>query len=300
MVIFLATVFYLGMGLLMANIYFDEGINGIKGIFFLIFIALLFFLGFYTPWVYLKGTYTISFDDKRVRFKSAFDFFELYWSEIEKIQITGKVLFRYILPFPMEGTMIKAKDKDIILYDSFLVKPHLIKYALYTFYKTKKFPDVYDEIPVKSNETRFEKFKIFKGNAFFSLRGILTWGFILFIFILPLINQAVSNKSMVILIMIGTLWLIFNSIFMHYFGLSDKYLVIRNHINPFKNKIYRLEDIKEIVFETMDNWPNCIRVITTKYHSKLFGAGTLRDKTWLEMKKYFEAKQITVRNECIY
>lgn len=300
LVIFFTTVFYLALGLFLVNIYFDEGITGIKGIFFLIFIALLFFLGFYSPWVYLKSTYTISFDDKRLIFKSAFDFFELYWSEIDELQITGKVLFRYILPFPMEGTIIKTKDKDICLYDMLLAKPHMIKYALYTFYKTKKIPDDYDEIPVKSNETRFEKFILFKGNAIFSFRGILTWGFFLFMLSLPLINRPSPNKSLVIIIVIGTLWLILNSIFMNYFGLSDKYLVIRNHINPFKYKVYRLEDIKEVVYETMDKWPNCLRVITTRYHSKLFGAGTLRDKTWLEMKEYFESKQIKVRNECIY
>lgn len=283
----------------MVKMYLDEGISGIKGVFFLILIAFTFFLGFYSPWVYFKNTYIISFDDKRLTLKSAFDYFELYWSEIEKIQITGKVFFRYILPFPMEGTIIKTKDKDIILYDTFLVKPHLIKYALDTFHKTKKFPVDYIEKPVKSNETEFEKFTIFKGSAFFSFRGITTWGLIVFFFILPLTNPPTSNNSLIALIIIGSLWLMLNSIFMHYFGLSDKYLVIRNHFNPLKNKVYKLEDIKEVVYETSGKWPNCLRVITKKYHSKLYGAGTLRDKTWLEMKELFELNQIKVRNECI-
>lgn len=299
LVILFATVFYLGIGLLMVNIYFDESISGIKGIFLWVFIAILFFLGFYSPWIYLKNTYTINFDDKRLTFKSAFDFFELNWSEVKKIQITGKVFFRYIFLIPMEGTIIKTNDKEIVLYDSFLAKPHLIKYALYTFYKTKKLPNDYKEKPVKSNETRFEKFTLFKGNAFFSFRGILTWGFIIFIFLVPLIKQPYSNKSFLPLGIISILWLIFNSIFMHYFGLSDKYLVIRNHINPFIFRVYRLEDIKEVVYETRDKWPNCLRVITTKFNSRLFGAGTLLDKTWLEMKEYLESKQIKVRNECI-
>ena len=87
---------------------------------------------------------------------------------------------------------------------------------------------------------------------------------------------------------------------MHYFGLSDKYLVIRNHINPFIFRVYRLDDIREVVYETRDKWPNSLRVITKKFNSRLFGAGTLLDKTWLEMKVYLESKQIKVRNECIY
>lgn len=283
----------------MVNIYIDEAVSGIKGIFFWIFIGISFFLGLYSPWIYFKNTYTINFDDKRLTFKSAFDFFELNWSEIKKIQITGKVFFRYIFLIPIEGTIIKTDDKEVVLYDSFLANPHLIKYALYTFYKTKKFPNDFKEKPVKSNETRFEKFILFKGNAFLSFRGILTWGLIILILLVPIINQPFPNRSFLPLATIGILWLIFSSIFMHYFGLSDKYLVIRNHINPFIFRVYRLEDVREVVFETRDKWPNCLRVITKKFHSRLFGAGTLRDKTWLEMKVYLESKQIKVRNECI-
>lgn len=284
----------------MLKIYFDENISGLKGILLLTFIALLFFLGLYTPWIYFKRTYTISFDDKRLKIKSAFDYFEFTWNEIKKIRITGKVYFRYIIPFPMEGTVIETEDREIVLYDTFFVKPHLIKYALNTFYNTQKFPDDYNDRPVKSNETRFEKFNLFKGSAIFSFRGILTWGLIVFFFILLLINPSKSNSTWIALMIIGSLWLLTNSLFMHYFELSDKYLVIKNHFNPLKNKVYRLDDIKEVVYETRDKWPNCLRVITKKYHSKLYGAGTLRDKTWLEMKEHFESNKINVRNECIY
>ena|SRR5690554_1098715 len=300
LVLLFAVGFFIALGAFMLKMYFDENINGFKGILLLAFIALLFFLGLYTPWIYFKRTYIISFDDKRLKFKSVFDYFELTWNEIEKIRITGKVYFRYIIPYPMEGTVIKTKDREIILYDMFFVKPHLIKYALHTFYKTKKFPDDFNDKPVKSSETRFEKFNIFKGSVIFSFRGILTWGLIIFFFILPLLNPPKSNSPWIALIIIGTLWLLANTLFMHYFGLSDKYLVIRNHLNPLKNKVYRLDDIKEVVYETRDKWPNCLRVITKKYHSKLYGAGTLRDKTWLNMKEHFESNKIKVRNECIY
>lgn len=299
MAIVIAIVFFMVLGAFMLKIYFDENISGFKGILFLALNVLLFFLALYTPWVYFKNTYTICFDDKRLKFKSAFDSFELTWDEIERIRITGKVYFRYIIPYPMEGTVIKTKNREIILYDTLFVKPHLIKYALHTYYKTKKFPDDFNDIPVKNSETRFEKFNLFKGSPVFSFRGILIWGLIMFFLILPIINPPKSINTWIGLMTFGVLWLLANSIFMNYFGVSDKYLVIRNHFNPLKNRVYRLDDIKEVVYETRDKWPNCMRVITKKYHSKLYPAGTLRDKTWLKMKKDFESNKIKVRNECI-
>jgi hypothetical protein len=65
-------------------------------------------------------------------------------------------------------------------------------------------------------------------------------------------------------------------------------------------KIYRNKDIKEIVFETRDKMPNCLRIITDDFRNKIYPAATLRDKTWLNLKTKLEAKGIIVRNECIY
>jgi hypothetical protein len=60
-----------------------------------------------------------------------------------------------------------------------------------------------------------------------------------------------------------------------------------------------LADIKEVVYETQGKQPNCMRIITNDFRNKLYPAGTLRDKTWLDLKDKLEKKGITVRNECI-
>jgi hypothetical protein len=61
-----------------------------------------------------------------------------------------------------------------------------------------------------------------------------------------------------------------------------------------------LTDIKEVVFETQGKQPNCMRIITKDFRNRLYPAGTLRDKTWLEMKRQLESNGVSVRNECIY
>ena len=86
---------------------------------------------------------------------------------------------------------------------------------------------------------------------------------------------------------------------MNYFVLTKDYLIVKNHNFLWQTKIYCLKDIKEIVYETQSKQPNSMRVITIDFKNKLYPAGTLRNKTWLEMKNRFEAKGLKVRNECI-
>ena len=58
-------------------------------------------------------------------------------------------------------------------------------------------------------------------------------------------------------------------------------------------------EIEIIVFESQGKQPNSLRIITTNYKRKLYPAGTLNNKKWLEMKTELERKNIKVRNECI-
>ena len=87
---------------------------------------------------------------------------------------------------------------------------------------------------------------------------------------------------------------------MNYFLISNDYLIVKNHNHIWKEKIYHLSNIKEVVFESNGQQPNCMRIITKDFKNKLYPAGTLRGKTWLKMKKKLELKGVIVRNECIY
>lgn len=88
-------------------------------------------------------------------------------------------------------------------------------------------------------------------------------------------------------------------IIMHYFKLSPNFMVVRNHNFFWKKDVYRLTDIREVVFETRTKMPICLRVITNGYRDKLYAADTLYRKTWLVLKAELESKNIQVRNECL-
>ena len=94
-------------------------------------------------------------------------------------------------------------------------------------------------------------------------------------------------------------WFLANSWGMHFFRLSGESLRVKNQNQPWQQHKYPLTDFKEIVFETQGKGPNTLRVIKVNHKNKVYSAGTLRDKTWLKLKKSLEEKGIPVRNECI-
>ena len=156
---------------------------------------------------------------------------------------------------------------------------------------------------IHRNEIRFEKEETFKRNQFLSFSGIFLWGSIAFFIFLvlsdernpPLINSIIAVSGWVAFMFAMFSW------HMYYFGLTKEHLIIRNHNYPWITKIYQLSDIKEVVFEHPygTKLPDCMRVITIDYRTKLYPAQTLRNKTWLKMKRELEKNGVKVRNECI-
>jgi len=140
----------------------------------------------------------------------------------------------------------------------------------------------------------------FKGNQLMSIHGILMWGLIGFFLYLILSKDTLPPIGALIFFgALGIFWFVSNSWLMNFFGVSHDYFVIKNHNFIWKKKLYKINNIKEVVFETQGKMPNCLRIITKDFRNKLYPAATLRDKTWLELKRTLEKRGIKVRNECI-
>jgi hypothetical protein len=247
---------------------------------------------------YLKNSPTVVVDNIQISFNDEI----YYWTEIAQIDLTGKRPFKYLINFPMEGTMLTFKDGTVkYFFDDMYSNTWKVKSYIQQVIINKKTSAEIATYQVDKNEILFENFEVFKGNQFTSLRGISLWGAIGFFtyMFFSSENKLTTIGFLIFFGVFGTFWFTVNSYLMHYFALSDKYFAIRNHNFIWKNKIYRIDDIKEIVFETRHKMPNCLRVITKDFRNSVYPAGTLRDKLWLDMKDKLELKGINVRNECI-
>jgi hypothetical protein len=86
---------------------------------------------------------------------------------------------------------------------------------------------------------------------------------------------------------------------LHYFILTDNYLIVRNHNFFWKNDVYRLSDIKKISFEQQGRSPNFMRIITNDFKMKVYLADSLNKKHWNDLKENLLAKGILVKKSFI-
>jgi hypothetical protein len=299
LVVFSTLVFCI-IGTLLMVFSIDELQKGqptIKDYFIPILGVASYAFAFIMPYAYWKNSPQIIADENSIKIGDQ----TFFLKDIKDIVLTGKMPFRVIMNFPMEGTAIIFKDgTEKILFDDMYVNSPELKLFLEHIVLKKKdyFPTAIKRI--RKNEVRFEQEDTFKGNQFTSIRGISLWGIIVpLTFILFSRWHKMQVWELMLMVTVGIFWFIVHSWLMHYFGLTRSYLIVRNHNFIWQAKIYRLSDIKEVVFEALESQPNSMRIITNDYRNKRYPAGTLSDKTWIDLGFKLEAKGIRVRNECI-
>lgn len=290
--IFLATVM-----LFLFKKELDSGALETKSYFLPLASLCVYFIAFYTVYKYYKNAPIVELDEQAITIgKQTFS-----WSDVKRIELTGKWNFPFIGSFPMEAFEIEFNDgTSKVIFDDMYSNSWEIKSFIQNVIIDKKDVKSINATKASINDTKFEPFDVFKGNQFTSFRGIMLWGFMVFFaFILISKNRVPETKGLIFLVVMALFWFVVFSYQMNYFSCSKNFFIVKNHNFLWRNTIFKLTDIKEIVFETQNKQPNSLRVITKDFRNKLFLAGTLRDSNWLEMKRVLEKYNIEVRNECI-
>ncbi len=262
----------------------------------------LFFilLGIFSLYKYFRNTPIVKTDQYQVTFNDT----EAYeWNELESAELTGKQPFRYLFSYKMEGMVLRFKNGKVkYLFDDFYVNLSEIKSFIQQVIIDRQTTFTYQSEVVEENQNIPETFAAFKGNQFTSLRGIMLWSLyavIIFMFILRpgYLDNINIPKFISFFGLFCIAWYYFNSLLLNYFLVSEHYLAVKNHNLPWRKKLYRLEDVKEVAIETQGKMPNSLRIITKDFRSKVFPGGTLNDRQWLALKEKLNSKSITVRND---
>lgn len=229
-------------------------------------------------------------------------------SEISEIYF-GKVPFRFVIPYPLEGVMVKTKaGEESFIYDYYYFNTAKLKWILSQFIDENhqltgsdfSSARAFKRNKVKYSEIRFEKFLTYKGIWWLTFIGIAFIVIILLPFAIALMKGKGFNMPIQVYIgMVGFFYLVFGYQ-LNYFKLSDKYLVVKHHLWLWREKIYRLDEIEEIVTEQPYNISISLRVITTGYKSKLYPAGSLSKKKWKELHQQLKSHGVKVRKETFY
>ena len=222
-------------------------------------------------------------------------------SAVIQFEPTGKRKFPMIGGMYHESALLQFGDGETLtIFDNMYHNTWQLKILVDQAVKGQQNGHISIITHVKRNDIAEEHFDSFKWNPVFSFRGLTLWGFIgLMLFLAFQTVPPGKAERFYVLIIFSISWFIVHLFLLFYISVSSAHLVLRNHYLPGWRKIYRMEDIREIVFEQIGRSPNGLRVITKDFKSRLYFAGTLRDKTWFALKARLEELGVKVRNEAL-
>lgn len=141
----------------------------------------------------------------------------------------------------------------------------------------------------------------YKGYQLLSFEGSYIWilvGPLIYVALFKSINPVMPNFSIFVLIILA--WTALCSLLLHYFRVSENHLIVKAHNLFWKKHVYTISEVREVVFEEPTSYrfrTKGLRIITKDFKTKLYPAGSLTTKTWLQLKADLEKKGIRVRNE---
>ncbi len=254
----------------------------------------LIFLSVISIVVFFKNTPAVKLNLESITFNHSE---KLYWTDLEKIDLTGKKSFSFMDFDRREAVTLKFKgEREKYIFDDMYSNSSQIKVFIQQVVVDKSAVEAIKLQPVPS--VIHETFIKYNGYQLLSFTGIMMW-FLLTPAIFLFIKAALifNIDQMIGFVAFGIIWFFFWGFKMYYFELSDNYFEMRLHNIPWFKKVYRLSDIKEIVFEQPYKRPTSLRIITNDFENTLYPASTLRNKRWMELKADLEKKNIKVRNE---
>lgn len=109
-------------------------------------------------------------------------------------------------------------------------------------------------------------------------------------------NLTVAGKSGFLLAAILLLYFLFGSQ-LYYFLVSDRALVIKNHLYPWYNRMFSLVDIRSVAVEDPRPGWVILHITTKDYQAAGFSADSLREPQWKALIQKLRGKGIPVISE---
>ncbi len=247
------------------------------GFIFIILTAILFY-------IYAKVIYLVKIDADTIYIYGVFKKRKLSITEIKSINLFSKENFYWSAGSYTIGTRIELENGErVIIADPFYHNIGSIKQVLSESFIEKLVVNPSKKTNFPRNSTRETDFEKFSGNPHTSVNGLFLYAMILF-FILLFFNKKDLQPAHLFLILPFLIFFFGFSYHLNYFLISNKRLVVKNHILPWVNRVYDLEEIAEVNFEHAPKLSDGLRITTRNFKSNVYRSGSLRSKHWAALK----------------
>lgn len=254
---------------------------------------------------YLRILKKIQISEQGIRFLNLFNSEFTPWESVKKIELLGK---SQLFTSPAEATILELKDgRKMELLASLYKNIGSLRKSLEQVAESLENESPIEISPVTKRAIAapveyldLNRMSKFSGNHLLSWNGAFLYSCIAFtIYYLLTKNQEVGYElTLLFLIPFSGLFYGLLGYQLHYFYLGKDYLVVKNHVWPWVHIVYRIDEIRQVVFEIPYRRSFSLRIITEEYQSRLFPAGSLRMNHWKALLKQLQDLGIDIRNEC--
>lgn len=258
------------------------------GIVFLIITILVFYL-------YARIIYLVRVETNTIKISGILKRKQISLEEIKSINLFSKENFYWSAGVTTLAIRIELNNgQGWIIADPFYKNVDLIKSAINENFKEKIEP-FQTEKKLEKRQEKFEyAFEKFAGNPFTSFNLILLIGISVAIIGIVFKKKTVLLPTDIFMLIPLLAFYLGFGYQLNYFLISNKRLRIRNHILPWVKKEFNISNIIIANFEHPYRRSQALRITTSDFKSKIFYAGSLRDKHWIQLKEKLEAEGIII------
>ncbi|OJJ15162.1 hypothetical protein BKI52_39540 [marine bacterium AO1-C] len=255
---------------------------------------------FWMLFLFLKTAKVITISNKSIILRTVFQRQEILWAKVKTTKLHGKEDLLYT---PHEATTLFLQDGQKHFFSDILYRnTPLLKSVLNTV-KTQHLKnqpiDIENIKPYQLKQTskKMPDYPMTEhsGNFWSTVQGWVPMFFVVIKTIGLKMLLIDGNIEGILVMLLSLMPIAFVISELNYYYLGKHHLVVRNLIWKPYIKVYHLDDIEEVAFDSIGHGSNGLRVITKDFKSNFFPAGSLSLKTWQKLEKSLKKKKIRIR-----
>jgi hypothetical protein len=230
-----------------------------------------------------KRLFLITVTENEIQIRGLFQRHSIHKSDINTIDLLSMEEVYWTVGVNTICVSIYLVDgRKIILTDLLYSNISTVKQMLFEIFKEKIRPlrKLETSEGPSASETDFE---IISGNKYFNVNSIIFFGMTAFLVILIFAKPSFKIAAVLTIPIVAFFFALGSQL--HYFLVSNRRIVVKNHFFPWFFKSYELNDIIAVNFEQPYRRSEALRITTKDFKSKSFGAGSLRQKHWNALRR---------------
>jgi hypothetical protein len=259
---------------------------------------------FWTTIHYFKICKTIRIDSKGIKLRNLFKTEFLSWNDIQKVELFGK--WQDTMNPTDAVTLIFQDGRQIAILAPFYKNMYAIRQTIQQVIDCKDSNKAVELTSIDGNLTNepiksldLSKMRKYSNNHFLSFNGLFFYGINAFAIYMTINSYPHFELLLYLSLSIFAITFGFFGHQLHYFFLDKNHLVIKNHLWPWTNHTFRIENIKHVGVEVPYRRSTALRVVTKDYQSKVFSGGSLKSSTWKELLNDFQKLNVKTENEIL-